>query len=104
VRASGCFYSGFTSSCAPANEIGKPAAEAPSLKVLVNLNVRNEARDDAAVLGVIPASSCITAEVCLNAADGPWCRAQFDGKTGWFRKLALRQNRWPVVTFFNACE
>ena len=23
---------------------------------------------------------------------------------GWLRKLAIRQNRWPVVTFSNECS
>lgn len=103
-RASGCFYAGFTDNCAPVTELSKPEGEELRLNVLVNLNVRSEARDEASALGTIPANSCISADLCMEATDGVWCRAQFDGRSGWFRKLALRQNRWPVVTFFNSCS
>lgn len=103
LKASGCFYSGFTSACATTEQLAQPPRENASVKVLVNLTVREEARGDAGVLGVIPDESCIKTDLCVNTADGPWCRAEFDGKAGWFRKLALRQNRWPVVTFNNQC-
>lgn len=102
-RQYGCFFAGFTDKCAPDEQLGKPQGETPSLNVLVNLNVRSEARDDAGVVGVVPANTCIAADLCLTATDGVWCRAKFDERTGWLRKLALRQNRWPVVTFTNGC-
>jgi hypothetical protein len=38
------------------------------------------------------------------ASDGPWCRAKFGDTTGWLRKFAIRQNRWPIVTFANSCS
>jgi hypothetical protein len=102
-RASGCFYAGFTSRCAADAELAKPAGEAPRVQVLVNLNIRSEARDDASIIGVVPAASCVTTELCMTATDGVWCRANFGERAGWLRKLALRQNRWPVVTFENSC-
>lgn len=103
-RASGCVYTGFTDKCAPEEQLSKPQGDAPKVKVLVNLNIRAEARDDASIVGVVPVDSCVSTEVCVTATDGVWCRARFGGETGWLRKLALRQNRWPVVTFSNSCE
>lgn len=103
-RASGCYYAGFSDDCAPASELAKPATGTPArIEVLVNLNVRAEPRDNADIIGVIPAGSCITTELCLQATDGVWCRAQFQDRSGWMRKLALRRDRWPVVTFYNQC-
>lgn len=104
MRTSGCFYVGFSDDCAPMAQLAPPAGEPPRVEALVNLNVHAEARDEADVIGVIPKGSCVTTEICVEASDGPWCRAKFDGKNGWFRKLALRQNRWPVVTFENSCS
>ncbi|MEO4000465.1 hypothetical protein [Mesorhizobium sp. CAU 1732] len=37
------------------------------------------------------------------ATDGAWCRAKFGERTGWMRKLALRQNRRAIVTFEDFC-
>ncbi|MBS3651486.1 AprI/Inh family metalloprotease inhibitor [Pseudaminobacter sp. 19-2017] len=102
-KQSGCFYAGFSNKCAPNSELQKPAEERPRISVLVNLNARGEARDDAPTIGVVPKDTCIQTDLCVNASDGAWCRADFDGKSGWLRKFALRQNRWPVVTFFNSC-
>jgi hypothetical protein len=107
-EASGCYYLGFTTTCVDEAQLAKPAV-APDgsparIGVLVNLNVRAEARDDAPVLGVVPANSCIVTEVCATAVDGVWCKARFDETAGWLKKLALRQERWPVVTFVNQCQ
>lgn len=102
-QASGCFYSGFTDKCAAEAQLAKPAGDAPKVGVLVNLNIRAEARDDATVVGVVPAGTCVATELCMSATDGVWCRARFNDVSGWLRKLALRQNRWPVVTFDNSC-
>lgn len=102
-RAGGCFYSGFTSKCVDAAQAAPPAPEGASVQVLVNLNVRAEARDDAEVVGVVPAQTCVTTELCMMASDGAWCRAKFGEKSGWMRKQALRQNRWAIVTFENSC-
>ena len=107
-KASGCYYLGFTSTCVDEDQLAKPAVPSdgsPSrIGILVNLNVRAEAREDANVVGVVPANSCIVTEVCANASDGVWCRARFGEVTGWLKKLALRQERWPVVTFVNQCQ
>lgn len=107
-EASGCYYLGFTTTCVDESQLAKPAI-APDgsparIGVLVNLNVRAEARDDAEVLGVVPANSCIVTEACATAVDGVWCKARFDDTPGWLKKLALRQERWPVVTFVNQCQ
>jgi len=102
-KRSGCFYAGFTDRCAPDQELRTPTGEKPRINVLVNLNARSEARDDGSLIGVVPKNTCIQADVCVTATDGAWCRADFDGQSGWLRKLALRQNRWPVVTFLNDC-
>lgn len=106
-QAAGCYYLGFTNSCAAETDLAKPAAgtaEQPTrVNVLVNLNARAEARDDASVIGVIPVNSCVTTSACVTASDGVWCRAQFGERAGWLRKLAIRQNRWPIVTFVNQC-
>lgn len=105
---SGCYYLGFTSTCVDDAQLAKPAVPSDgsgaSIDVLVNLNARVEARDDAAVIGVVPAGSCVLTQVCATASDGVWCRASFGDAVGWLRKLALRQETWPVVTFVNQCK
>lgn len=103
TRASGCVYLGFTDQCAGAAAMSLPADAAPKVQVLVNLNIRSEARDDASVLGVVQANTCVATDLCVTASDGVWCRAKFGDQAGWLRKFALRQSRWPVVTFLNAC-
>lgn len=107
-QSSGCYYLGFTNTCVDEAQLGKPQVpadgSAASIGVLVNLNVRVEAREDAEVAGVVPANSCIVTDACSEAADGVWCRARFGESTGWLKKLALRQERWPVVTFVNQCQ
>lgn len=107
-RASGCYYLGFTDRCAMEADLAKPTAGADGqsarVKVIANLNARAEARDDAAVIGVVPANSCVAVDACVMASDGVWCRADFGDRVGWLRKLALRQDRWPVVTFVNDCS
>ncbi len=50
TRASGCVYLGFTNQCAGAAAMSLPAEDAPKVQVLVNLNIRSEARDDASVV------------------------------------------------------
>ena len=105
--ASGCHYLGFTNNCADDAQLSKPImagdGSGARISVLVNLNARVEARDDAAILGVVPANSCIVTDVCQEASDGIWCRARFGEYLGWLKKVALRQERWPVVTFVNQC-
>jgi uncharacterized protein YraI len=106
LQVSGCYYLGFTDRCSAESELAKPPAQdgTARINVLVNLNARAEARDDANIIGVVPANSCVVADACVTASDGVWCRAQFGDRTGWLRKLVLRQNRWPVVTFANQCQ
>lgn len=105
--ASGCYYLGFTNTCANDDQLGKPTppgdGSGASINVLVNLNVRVEARDEADILGVVSANSCIITDICTQASDGVWCRARFGEDLGWLKKVALRQERWPVITFVNQC-
>lgn len=107
-QAAGCYYLGFTNRCAVEADLAKPSepgADQPArVNVIVNLNARAEARDDASVIGVIPVNSCVATSACVTASDGVWCRAEFGERAGWLRKLAVRQNRWPVVTFVNQCQ
>lgn len=106
-QARGCYYLGFTAQCATDTELQKPVAAAENgeirINVRVNLNVRAEARNDATVIGILPADTCIVADTCTTASDGVWCRAAFGDQTGWVRKTVIRQERWPVVTFLNEC-
>ncbi|MGB3539434.1 MAG: AprI/Inh family metalloprotease inhibitor [Mesorhizobium sp.] len=107
VKARGCYYLGFSSKCAPESQLANPFSSAPDaekkINVIVNLNVRAEARDDAGIVGVVPENSCVAVERCLTASDGVWCQAKFGDKDGWIRKVALRQNKWPILTFTNGC-
>ncbi|MFD2648831.1 hypothetical protein ACFSX5_13660 [Devosia albogilva] len=107
LESSGCYYLGFTSVCADDAQLSKPKisndGSPANISVLVNLNARVEARDDADVLGVVPAGSCIVTDICMDAADGAWCRASFGDQQGWLKKVALRQQTWPVITFVNQC-
>lgn len=105
-QARGCYYLGFTAQCASEAELEKPTASDDGeirINVRVNLNVRAEARNDANVIGILPADTCIVADTCTRASDGVWCRAAFGEQTGWVRKTVIRQERWPVVTFLNEC-
>lgn len=106
-NASGCYYLGYSQSCAPLSELAEPAPlpdGRSQIKLLTNLNVHEEPRTDALVVGTAQMGSCVTVDSCAMASDGPWCRAKFGQATGWLRKLTMRQNRWPVVTFLNACR
>lgn len=108
AKASGCYYLGFSKQCATDANLASPRPAGTQgetkVKVLVNLNVRAEARDDAGIVGIIPQNSCVAVNNCQSASDGVWCRAQFGDKQAWLRKLALRQNKWPVITFVNKCD
>lgn len=105
-NASGCYYLGYTQTCASRAELGEPAP-APDGRIQINLaanlGVHSEPRGDSAVIGTAKKGSCIAVDTCTMASDGPWCRATFGQSTGWLRKLTIRENRWPVVTFTNSC-
>lgn len=106
-NASGCYYLGYTQTCAPRAEMAEPAP-APDGRIQIhldaNLSAHSEPRGDSDVIGVVKQGSCIAADTCTMASDGPWCRAKFGTSTGWLRKLTMRQNRWPVMTFSNSCQ
>jgi len=96
-----CFYRGLSSECATSEELQVPqsAADGADIITLAPLNVRALPRRDAAIVGTVPEGSEITANQCMLASDGVWCRADFSGETGFFAKNAVRQDEWPVTTF-----
>ncbi|WP_322865046.1 SH3 domain-containing protein [Aquicoccus sp. G2-2] len=103
-----CVYLGFTSKCAPAAALSRPALTEESgaygsVGVLVNLNVRSQPRADASIAGQLAQGTCLKVNDCAIASDGIWCRARFGDRDGWVHKTALRQKQWPVVTFTNSC-
>jgi len=105
-NASGCYYLGYTQTCASRADLAEPAP-APDgrtqIQLLTNLSVHSEPRSDADVVGTAKEGSCVVVDSCTMASDGPWCHASFGKTAGWLRKLTMRQNRWPVVTFANSC-
>ena len=106
ANASGCIFAGYTQKCATKAETALPVLPANGggkIKLLVDLSVRIEPRGDADIVGAVKAGECIAVDTCNVASDGPWCRATFGQTAGWLRKYTLRQNRWPVVVFANAC-
>ena len=106
-NASGCYYLGYTQKCAPPAELGKPVAGVNGkiqVDTDVDVDVRSEPRSDANTVGVVKQGNCVQIDRCVMASDGPWCEAHFGTAAGWLRKLAIRQNRWPVVTFSNECS
>jgi hypothetical protein len=102
-----CYYLGYTQTCAPRSELAVPAAGPDGrtqIQLQANLNVHSEPRADADVVGATKQGACVVVQQCTMASDGPWCEVKFGNVTGWLRKLTMRQNRWPVVTFTNSCK
>lgn len=104
-----CYFLGFTQTCADdaALTMPQPGAEDPALgriEVLANLNVRNQPRRDAPVIGVLQEGTPVTLDYCTLASDGLWCRAVFGTEPGWLARAALRQNEWPVITYSLALD
>lgn len=104
IKGHGCYYLGYTADCADKSATKSPRFNAGTaeIDVLVKLNVRNQPRRDAPVIGTIPRGSTVTINACLTTSDGIWCRAWFDSSMGWMAKSALRQGQWPVITYVNA--
>ena len=101
LREHKCYYVGYSSDCADEAATAAPNSEddAATINVLVDLNVRNQPRRNAAVVGTVPQNSEITVNLCLTASDGVWCRAGFGEIAGWMAKSAIRADEWPVITF-----
>jgi len=97
--AKGCWFLGYTGACADPVQTSPPAAEGARICTLVALRLRSDPRPDAALIGVLPAESCIATDVCLTTATGPWCFARFETGEGWMPQYALRLEKWPVLTF-----
>ncbi len=104
IKGHGCYYLGYTADCADTSATKPPKFDGGTaeIDVLVKLNVRNQPRRDAPVMGTIPRGSTVTVNTCLTTSDGIWCRARFDDSMGWMAKSALRQGQWPVITYVNA--
>lgn len=109
VQEHRCYYYGMTAECAPKEQLTVPSFSdiegellAP-IETLGNLAVRAQPRRDAAMIGTVPANSCVRVNQCVTASDGMWCRAAFGERQGWLAKTALRQDTWPIVTFSNGC-
>lgn len=97
-----CLFFGFTSECAEEEDLRQPVFDANGqarIETVVNLNARSQPRGDAAVSGVIPTGSTVVVDECLTATDGLWCRANFGDQDAWFRRTALREETWPILTF-----
>lgn len=108
IRKHRCIYSGFTAECAEKADLQAPEMTGDdggfaSVGVLVKLNVRNQPRNDAPVIGVLNEGTCLKVNYCTTASDGIWCRARFGAQSGWVKKTALRQSEWPVMTYGNSC-
>ncbi|MCC1494650.1 SH3 domain-containing protein [Cognatishimia sp. F0-27] len=104
LRKHGCYYVGYTAECAKTPETRPPEFEegAANISILTTLNVRNQPRRDAPIIGTVPPGAELTIDACLRASDGYWCRASFGEAVGWMAKSAIRQSEWPVITFTNA--
>lgn len=105
----GCVFYGYTATCASPDDLVRPTDVAgdedkPMAEVLVRLNARAEARPDASIVATIPANTCVVIDECTTASDGNWCKARISDVSGWIRQQAVRQNRWPIVTYTGTCD
>lgn len=103
-----CIYVGFTQECADPDDLRKPAMTEDngtfaSVGIVVNLNVRDQPRSNAPIVGTLPTGACLKVNYCTQASDGIWCRARFGERSGWVHKTALRKGEWPVLTYRNSC-
>ncbi|WP_373235933.1 SH3 domain-containing protein [Cohaesibacter celericrescens] len=105
-KAIGCSYVGYSKTCASPRQFSPPniaeGTTAP-LKILVNLNTRSEPRNNAKVVSVLKPNTCVSATVCTVASDGLWCKIKTGQTEGWIKKQAVRQKKWPILTFENGC-
>ncbi len=93
-----CLFAGYSDSCAGSAQVQMAPVPA-QIVTLVDLNMRDQPRADAPVQGVLPRQTVAPVDTCLLTADGPWCRAVYDGQTAWVARNALRQGTWPVLTY-----
>ncbi len=101
-----CAYVGYSSDCAKPKEFLAPNTQDNAtalVQVLVDLNSRREPRLDAEVIKTLPKNSCVAVSECVLASDGNWCKAQIDQQSAWFKKQAVRDGKWPIITFVNGC-
>jgi len=105
-KAIRCSYLGYGQTCAKPRQFAPPAMGTDGtadIKALVNLNVRNEPRNNATVKAILKPESCVKATFCSLASDGLWCRIKLKDGIGWIKKQAVRQKQWPILTFVNGC-
>ena len=100
-----CYYLGYSQTCADHADMVKPPVVGgqAEVKVLVDLNMRVESRNDAAVVSVVKRDTCLPVTQCTVASDGVWCHAALGTSQGWVKKLSVRQSHWPIVDFANHC-
>jgi len=105
-NVSGCYYLGYSQNCAPESQLARPLTEAGPAKVHVEVNaaLHSEPRSDANTVGTVKQGACVAVNACTVASDGPWCRIALPSGSAWLRKMALRQSRWPIITFTNGCS
>jgi hypothetical protein len=103
---SGCYYVGYSQNCAPQSDLVRPATESGPVKVRLDVNaaLHSEPRGDADTVGTVKQGTCVAVNACTVASDGPWCRVALPSGAAWLRKMTLRQNRWPIITFSNSCS
>lgn len=108
LRKYRCVFKGYSADCSTQADMEKPSIVGTNfttqIQTLVDLNVRDQPRQNARVLGVVDRDTCVTVNYCLASSDGVWCRTQLGEAAGWMRKVALRQEEWPIMTFKNSCE
>lgn len=104
-----CIFLGYTDECADQTALAAPrtltdGGTVAQITILTRLNVRDQPRRNATVLGTLDQNACISVNYCTTASDGIWCRASFGETSGWVAKTAIRQEEWPVTTFVSGCE
>lgn len=108
LRKYRCVFKGYSSECATSEQMAEPVIGGSSftteIQTLVDLNVRDQPRQNARVVGTIDRGTCVAVNYCLASSDGVWCRTQFGQASAWMRKVALRQEEWPIMTFQNSCD
>ena len=98
-----CYFVGFTQQCAVREDMKIPTIDTQSgvgsIETLATLNARSQPRRDAPSLGNIAEGTTVLVNQCIVASDGTWCRASIGDDRVWLAMTALRQEKWPILTF-----
>ena len=103
-----CVRDGRTNNCAQLRDLGPPTvtpAQTRNGRIVIQLNMREWPSFSAPVLTVIPQNTCVPVGPCTYQTDGWWCRARFNGRQGFVKKIVFdtaNRNR-PAITFRNRC-